>query len=101
MVLEKQHPACLLLALEVIEEEYHAQMSQVCLTPSGKLRESQGCGPGAPVFLQPLTHYQQITFSQSFIFSEETKPSYKILKGEYSLMCTCMLSRSAVSDSDP
>ena len=52
-----------------------------------------------PVFLQPLNHHQQITFYRSFIFYEETKLSYKILKGEYSLMCTRMLSRSAVSDS--
>lgn len=58
MVLEKKYPACLLLALEVIEEEHHAQMSQVCLTPSGKFREPQGCGPGAQYHLLPELHFR-------------------------------------------
>ena len=77
-------------------------MSQVCLIPSRKFRELQECGPGAPVFLQPLNHHQQITFCQSFIFYEETKPSYKILKGEYSLCaCVCPVAQLCLTLFDP
>ena len=77
-------------------------MSQVCLIPSRKFRELQECGPGAPVFLQPLNHHQQITFCQSFIFYEETKPSYKILKGEHSLCaCVCPVAQLCLILSDP